>query len=417
MGRSTEETTPEPGAETIRLLVADDEKAVVDVLEALIRSEADLRFVGSARDAEGAIALAVKERPDVALLDVRMPGGGGLRAAREITRRCPQTRVIALTAHEDEATIISMMGAGAHAYVPKGESTARILREIHRGAERAPLSDAVAGVLSGEGKRTLDPAERRQTQRARIREVLDDKALSAAFQPIFDVETGTIVGAEALARIARLPVRGADSWFAEAAAVGLGSELELAAVAAALEAMTEVPPHAFVAINVSPQTVAEPAFEELMGSAPGERIVIEITEQAAVEDYAALNAVLNRLRGAGVRIAVDDVGAGIASLHHVVMLAPEFLKIDRSLTEGVESDPARHAVVAALTSCASHLGATVVAEGVAATDQLKELIRLGVDLVQGFLLAEPGSLAEITWKEAFRSHPFRADTSRRFGSA
>ena len=99
--------------EKIRVLVADDEAAVVDVLRTLIESQEDLRFVGFANDTESAIALAVEEQPDVALVDVRMPGGGGIRAAREISRRCPPTKVIALTAHEDEQTVIAMMAAGA----------------------------------------------------------------------------------------------------------------------------------------------------------------------------------------------------------------------------------------------------------------------------------------------------------------
>src|SRR6185436_18439789 len=134
-----------------RVLVADDDGGVVDVLRALIQSQDDLRLVGSASDTEHAIALAVREQPDVALIDVRMPGGGGVRAAREISRRCPRTRVIALTAHEDEATVIAMMAAGANAYVPKGESTERILREIHRPMHLVPVpEDEDLGVWSSE---------------------------------------------------------------------------------------------------------------------------------------------------------------------------------------------------------------------------------------------------------------------------
>ena len=116
----------------IRVLVADDEETVVDVLRALIGSDPSLRFVGAAHNAEDAIELTVRERPDVVLLDVRMPGGGGLRATREITKRCAPTKVVALSAHEDSDTVIGMISAGASAYVPKGDSTDKILRTIHR---------------------------------------------------------------------------------------------------------------------------------------------------------------------------------------------------------------------------------------------------------------------------------------------
>src|SRR5438309_10463806 len=100
------ERTDEPTA--IRVAVADDEETVVDVLRTLIGSDPTLRFVGSANDAEAAIDVAMRERPDVILVDVRMPGGGGVRAVREITRRCPPTKIVALSAHEDPHTVIRM---------------------------------------------------------------------------------------------------------------------------------------------------------------------------------------------------------------------------------------------------------------------------------------------------------------------
>src|SRR5207249_8764165 len=130
---------------------------------------------------ESAIALAVEEQPDVALVDVRMPGGGGIRAAREISRRCPPTKVIALTAHEDEQTVIAMMAAGANAYVPKGESTARILREIHRPTRFSfALEEGDLGVWTGERRAVQrKPGDRRREQQRRIHDVLDTDAVSA----------------------------------------------------------------------------------------------------------------------------------------------------------------------------------------------------------------------------------------------
>ncbi|HEX6581106.1 MAG TPA: response regulator, partial [Actinomycetota bacterium] len=103
----------EPVEDPIRVLVADDEETVVDVLRALIGSDPSLRFVGAAHTAEDAIEMTARERPDVVLLDVRMPGGGGLRATREITKRCAPTKVVALSAHQDSDTVIGMISAGA----------------------------------------------------------------------------------------------------------------------------------------------------------------------------------------------------------------------------------------------------------------------------------------------------------------
>jgi CheY-like chemotaxis protein len=131
-------TEPAGTLAEIRVAVADDEETVVDVLRTLIGSDPTLRFVGAANDAEAAIDVALRERPDVILVDVRMPGGGGVRAVREITKRCPPTKIVALSAHEDANTVIGMISAGAHAYVRKAESTEKILQTIHRTVDRSP---------------------------------------------------------------------------------------------------------------------------------------------------------------------------------------------------------------------------------------------------------------------------------------
>ena len=113
-------------AERIKVLVADDEETVRDVLEALLGSEPEIDMIGAAADSE---------LPDVALVDVHMPGGGGTRAAREILRRSPPTKVVALSAHEDVSTVLTMLRAGAVGYVVKGDSTDEILSAIHRTVE------------------------------------------------------------------------------------------------------------------------------------------------------------------------------------------------------------------------------------------------------------------------------------------
>ena len=102
-----------PSPQRIRVLVADDEPALRGALAELLAQEERIFFVGAAADADEAIALAQREQPDVALLDVKMPAGGGPRAAREIQRLSPGTRVIALSAFEDRPTVLEMLRAGA----------------------------------------------------------------------------------------------------------------------------------------------------------------------------------------------------------------------------------------------------------------------------------------------------------------
>lgn len=147
-----------------------------------------------------------------------------------------------------------------------------------------------------------------------------------AFQPITDLTTDTVVGVEALARFSCTPRRPPNEWFAEAAAVGLGTELELAAVRAALAAVHRFSVDTFVSVNISPTTALDPQLADLVARGPAGRIVVELTEHHRVECYDSLLEALEALRRHGVHIAVDDAGAGHAGLQHILRLRPEILK-------------------------------------------------------------------------------------------
>src|SRR5437764_9808545 len=123
----------------VRVLIADDDPAVREALVDLLSDDPGLDLVGVAADVEDAIRLAIEKRPAVALLDARMPGGGGARAAREITQRCPATRVLVLSAYEEKASVYEMFEAGASGYLVKGGSDREVLEAIYR-ASRNQLS-------------------------------------------------------------------------------------------------------------------------------------------------------------------------------------------------------------------------------------------------------------------------------------
>jgi EAL domain-containing protein (putative c-di-GMP-specific phosphodiesterase class I) len=114
-----------------------------------------------------------------------------------------------------------------------------------------------------------------------------------------------------------------------------------------------------------------------------------------VRDYEALNAAMQRMRGRGIRLAVDDAGSGFASLRHILQLAPDIIKIDNALTRNVYKDPARRALAAGLISFAAELGATIVAEGIQTRQELETLRELGVRYGQGFYLGRPGPIEDV----------------------
>ncbi|MHB1999296.1 MAG: EAL domain-containing protein [Solirubrobacteraceae bacterium] len=120
-------------------------------------------------------------------------------------------------------------------------------------------------------------------------------------------------------------------------------------------------------------------------------IVIEITEQAPIADYAAFSRLLAPLRAAGAALAVDDAGAGHSSLMHITALRPEFVKVDRGLVAGLDRDPAKAASVEMLGALAGRLDAWLIAEGVERDAELLRLAQLGVPLAQGYRLARPTS--------------------------
>jgi EAL domain-containing protein (putative c-di-GMP-specific phosphodiesterase class I) len=252
--------------------------------------------------------------------------------------------------------------------------------------------------------------ERQASQRAdRIQAVLDNGQLTIAYQPIWNIGQHRPVGFECLARFTGTPSRPPNLWFSEAAEIGRGPELELAAVRLALQALPRLPQDVYLAVNVSPETVLAPDFLPVLEGHPLARIVLEVTEHAAIANYAGLTDRLQSLRGAGMRLAVDDAGAGYAGLHHILELRPDLIKLDMGLTRDVDSDPARQALATALVAFARDTGSEIVAEGVETEAELHALGALGVGLAQGYLLGRPMPLAALAC--LMDAHPPRHATA------
>lgn len=211
-------------------------------------------------------------------------------------------------------------------------------------------------------------------------------------QPIHRLDTGASAGAEALARFADAGIRPPNAWFADAFEVGLGVDLELAAVANALSAAAHVPADHYVSINISPETALSGRLAPMLAAAGRSKLVLEVTEHARVDDYDALRAALAGLRP-HARIAIDDVGAGYSTLRHIIALEPDMLKLDMSLTRDVDRDPARRALAGAMVSFASRIGATIVAEGIERAEERAALAELGIAHGQGYLFSRPMPLA------------------------
>jgi EAL domain-containing protein (putative c-di-GMP-specific phosphodiesterase class I)/DNA-binding NarL/FixJ family response regulator len=382
-------------ARRIRVLIAEEDDAARDELATLVRAEPSLELADAVGDAAQAIAVSMRQKPAVAVLGVRIPGGGA-SAARGIKRCSPKTRVLALSAEDDRETVLEMLEAGADGYLVRGSSIDTIVSSIEGAARgQGSLSVEVMGSVIEELAGLLHvrrrDEERSQRREGRIRRVLDDDLLHTVFQPICTL-AGSTVGAEALARFRGPPSRGPLRWFAEAEEVGLLRDLELAAVRVALAALPDLPGNVFLSVNVSPGTLSTAGFLRLIAGSDGERVVVEITEHARIHDYERLRESLRAVREYGVRVAIDDAGAGFASLRHILRLEPEFIKLDRTLIDGIESDRSRQALAVGLISFAEKIDATIVAEGIERPAEVDALAHLGVRYGQGFFFARPAPL-------------------------
>jgi EAL domain-containing protein (putative c-di-GMP-specific phosphodiesterase class I) len=247
--------------------------------------------------------------------------------------------------------------------------------------------------------------------RRRVRDALSGQGLSIRFQPIIDLKTDRLAGCEALARFDAAPLRPPELWFAEAQRVGLGAELQLAAVHKALAQLPHLPPQAYMAINVGPDVAGTPKLLRLLGNVDSQRVVIELTEHLQVEDYPALISAVHAIRATGARLAIDDTGAGYASFSSILKLAPDLIKLDRILTTGIDVDPARQALADALVTFAAATRAKVIAEGVETVAELDAIRQLGIGYGQGYLLGNPGPVAHLT-SHSRRQAPMPLPASR-----
>jgi EAL domain-containing protein (putative c-di-GMP-specific phosphodiesterase class I) len=235
----------------------------------------------------------------------------------------------------------------------------------------------------------LDAQRRQERLRQDLMRVIEAESITVAYQPIIDLHSDRCLGFEALARFPK-PFTRPDVALAAADTVGLRLELERLAISQAWKLIPSLGPGQFLAVNVSPDALVELARRaNLRDDLPLEQLVVEVTEHAAVDSYAPLHRQLAPLRRQGMRIAVDDAGAGYASLRHVLELRPDFIKVDRTLIHGIAGDHARRVAVSAFLSLALDIGSSVVAEGVECPADLSVVRELGLHAAQGYLLGRP----------------------------
>jgi EAL domain-containing protein (putative c-di-GMP-specific phosphodiesterase class I) len=258
--------------------------------------------------------------------------------------------------------------------------------------ELAERDKALMEVLASAAAVIVEPEMRAESLRTEIVDRLDPVLAAGGptvvLQPIVELATGRRTGAEALSRFPAEWGMTPDVVFDQAHGVGLGHRLELLALERAASLLDRV--SGYVSMNVSPATLLTRDCRSLLARLPLDRVLLELSEHDRVEDYEALADALRPLRADGMRLAIDDVGAGFSSLHHIVVTSPEVIKIDRSIVSGLHADPVLGKLVQSLVEFAHGCDIQVVAEGVETADESVALRRFGVDHGQGWHFGRPG---------------------------
>jgi EAL domain-containing protein (putative c-di-GMP-specific phosphodiesterase class I) len=210
-------------------------------------------------------------------------------------------------------------------------------------------------------------------------------------QPIVDLARATVVGYESLARFDH-PVRSPLAWFDLARRLGRLAELDALSLRSALATRGDLPRNTFLTVNLSPAALDSPLVRAVWDEHPSlGGVVLELTEQDPVDSYTAIEPLLDRLRGAGAMLAIDDAGAGYAGLQHMLSLRPDIIKLDRGLVADLDGNEAKRTMVEMVGTLAGRLDAWLLAEGVERAEELDVLIRLGVPLAQGYYLGRPAA--------------------------
>lgn len=226
--------------------------------------------------------------------------------------------------------------------------------------------------------------------REAIDSVLAESGLRLAAQPIVDVAHARVVGYEILARFRGPPEAPPNIWFQWADVFGLGAALDALIVERALALRSGLPANTFITINIDPHHLKDDGLLATFSQARElDRVIIELTEHRAIDDYEEIARLLTPLRAAGAKIAIDDAGSGYAGLQWLMALSPDLVKIDQKLITHIDEDEIKTALVEMLGSFADRIDAWVLAEGVERRAELDVILRLGIPLAQGYLFGRP----------------------------
>jgi len=372
-------------AGTARILIVDDDADVQStMLRILERDGYEVVGVGSAEEALG---LFVMEEFDAVVSDIRLPGASGTELLQRVRAGERDTPVILFTGHPDIHTAIAAVEHRAFHYLTK-PFRARELLEV---VGRAVAHSRIARIREEAVRVTRTVVPHGDDLSAKFERALD--TMWFAYQPIID-RNWSIVGYEALLRCEENDLRGPRDFLAAAETLGRVDELARTIRDRAPEALENRPERPFLFMNVDPsQLRGDGLFQgEDRLRRMAERVVLEITERTSLATIPDFEEKIWRLKKMGLKIAVDDLGAGYSGLTTFAQLEPEFVKLDGALIRDVQRSERKKMIIGSMAHLCVELGISVVAEGVETQDEFEVLRELGCSHFQGFFVGRPAPL-------------------------
>ena len=370
------------------VLVVDDDEALARALKRMLETAG--YHVTTAGDGNAAVAKIRHEPFDVILSDIQMPGMDGIDMLRVVRAYDLDVPVILMTGEPTVETAAEAVSLGALQYLSKPVPNDTLLSAVERASRLHRMATMKREALELGGEDHEKGAGDRAGLQARFDRALE--TMWMAFQPIVDPGRGRLFGYEALMRANEpsLPHPGAILDAAERLerVRELGRHIRSLTAAA----FAKAPADAALFVNLHSRDLLDPGLYE--EDAPlrrfADRVVLEITERAALHDVKDINARVSVLRYNGYRIAIDDLGAGYAGLSSFVALEPEIVKLDMSLVRGVHKSPIKWRLMKSMTAVCEEMNIRVVAEGVEVREELECVRECGCHLAQGYLYAKPG---------------------------
>jgi EAL domain-containing protein (putative c-di-GMP-specific phosphodiesterase class I)/CheY-like chemotaxis protein len=383
-----------------RVLIIDDDDEIRDILDELLSRSYDCTTSSSAADA---LTLLATESFDLILSDISMPEMTGLEMMPYLANLAPRSVVVMISGQLMIESAIGAMRSGAFDYITKPFDLAQVKSVVKRALDHGrQLHNSNAG------------ANLKDKAVERLRNALRDDAFVVHYQPQVDIQSGRVVGAEALVRWddrengLRLPGEFIPLAEETGLIVELGETVLRAACAQARRWHAAGLTDFQVAVNVSPQQLQQEHFADTVAEVlettglPARNLEIEVTETSLMQDPEAGIRTLNALRSMGVKIAIDDFGTGYSSLGYLKRLPIDSVKLDASFVKDATRHPDDAALVMAIITLAHNLRKKVIAEGIESADQLAFLRLLRCDEGQGYFLGRPGRSEELNLASASR---------------